>query len=173
MAGQLHCRIEVMRWKVGKILIRRVYALAVAYLLQVLIALCGLAFPFMLKRFWKYEAVFYCSFSGFSFIAFPVHRLTVSLRRSVMWGTITGYIAGLISVSLTPLFEGRHLHDLLHAWKMIGMDLFVWPVITLCWLIGICFGLTLVAQDRKILAKQTQELVNKLAALGIAGPPIQ
>lgn len=136
----------------GRVLLRRVHALAVAYLSQVLVVMCGWAFPLILSRF---QAVLYCSLLGLSLITFPVHRLTVSFRRTVLCGGITGYVAGLISSNLTPLLEGRHLHDLLRARRVMGMELLMEPLMIFAWLIGICFGLTLLAQDRKVPAKRT------------------
>lgn len=137
-------------------LVPRLYALAVAYLSQILLVICGWAFPLISKRFWKYEVVLYCSLFALSLIVFPVHRLTVSFPRTVLCGAITGYVAGMISGNLTPLFDGKHFRDLLHAWRIMGMELFMEPVIICGWLIGIFFGLTLLAQDRRILARQTK-----------------
>lgn len=133
------------------------YALVVAYLSQLLTGLCGLFFPFMLHRFWKYEAVLYCFLLGLSFISFPVHRLNLSFWRAVWRGAVTGYLAALLSLLCTPLLEGQHSGDFLHGWMIVGRALFLMPIVTLCWLVGICFALTLLAQDRKILTRQAKD----------------
>lgn len=146
----------------GRALIRRVRALAVAYLSQVLVVMCGWAFPLILNRFWKYEAVLYCSLFGLSLITFPVHRLTVSFRQTVLCGAITGYVASVISGNLTPLFEGKHLHDLLHSWRVMDMECFLMgPVVIFGWLIGICFGLGLLVQERG-LAREVQAIWQRI-----------
>lgn len=145
----------------GRALTRRVYALAVAYLSQWCMVFCGLVFPFMANRFWKYEAVLYSFLFGLSFIAFPVHRLTVSFRRTILCGAVTGYVSAVLSLLFTPLLEGERFHNLFRGWSIFSMADVMIPVETLCWLIGICFGLALLVQERR-LAREVQAVGQRI-----------